>query len=52
MKKYIIALFAVLTLAVSCQNFLTEDPVMSQSTELTLSDYRSTTSTSRSLSAR
>lgn len=39
MKKYIIALFAVLTLAVSCQNFLTEDPVMSQSTELTLSDY-------------
>ena len=39
MKKYIIALFAVLTLAASCQNFLTEDPVMSQSTELTLSDY-------------
>lgn len=40
MKKYIsIALFAILTLAVSCQDFLTEDPVMSQSTELTLSDY-------------
>ncbi|MBR0499589.1 MAG: RagB/SusD family nutrient uptake outer membrane protein [Bacteroidales bacterium] len=39
MKKYIIALFAVLTLAASCQNFLTEDPIMSQSTELTLSDY-------------
>ena len=40
MKKNIsIALFAILTLAVSCQNFLTEDPVMSQSTELTLSDY-------------
>ena len=40
MKKYIsIALFAILTVAVSCQDFLTEDPVMSQSTELTLSDY-------------
>ena len=41
MKKYIIALFAVLTLAASCNmnEFLTEDPVMSQSTELTLSDY-------------
>ena len=41
MKKYIIALFAVLTLAASCsvKEFLTEDPVMSQSTELTLSDY-------------
>lgn len=41
MKKYIIALFAVLSLAVSCNvnEFLTEDPVMSQSTELTLSDY-------------
>ena len=38
MKKYIIALFAILTLA-SCQKFLTEDPIMSQSTELTLSDY-------------
>ena len=39
-KSYIlIALLAVLTLAVSCQEFLTEDPVMSQSTELTLSDY-------------
>jgi len=41
MKKYIIALFAILSLAVSCNinDFLTEDPVMSQSTELTLSDY-------------
>ncbi|MBR3075740.1 MAG: RagB/SusD family nutrient uptake outer membrane protein [Bacteroidales bacterium] len=39
MKQNIIALFAILTLAVSCQEFLTEDPVMSQSTELTLSDY-------------
>ncbi|MBQ1637878.1 MAG: RagB/SusD family nutrient uptake outer membrane protein, partial [Bacteroidales bacterium] len=39
MKKYIIALFAILTLAVSCKDFLVEDPVMSQSTELTLSDY-------------
>lgn len=40
MKKYmLIALFAVLTLAVSCQDFLTEDPLLSQSTELTLSDY-------------
>lgn len=41
MKKYIIALFAVLSLAVSCNvnEFLTEDPVMSQSTELTLADY-------------
>ena len=41
MKKYIIALFAVLTLVSSCniKEFLTEDPVMSQSTELTLSDY-------------
>lgn len=35
-----IALFAGLALlASSCQDFLTEDPVMSQSTELTLSDY-------------
>ena len=39
MKKNIIALFAILTLAAACQDFLTEDPVMSQSTELTLSDY-------------
>ena len=41
MKKYIIALFAILTLVTSCnvKEFLTEDPVMSQSTELTLSDY-------------
>ena len=39
MKKYIIALFAIVALATSCQDFLTEDPVMSQSTELTLSDY-------------
>jgi hypothetical protein len=41
MKKYIIALFAVLTLVSSCnvKEFLTEDPVMSQSTELTLSDF-------------
>ncbi|MBR5019231.1 MAG: RagB/SusD family nutrient uptake outer membrane protein [Bacteroidales bacterium] len=41
MKKYIIALFAILSLAASCNinEFLTEDPVMSQSTELTLSDY-------------
>ena len=41
MKKYIsIALFAGLALlASSCQDFLTEDPVMQQSTELTLSDY-------------
>ena len=40
MKKHIIiALLAVLTLSVSCEGFLTEDPVMSQSTELTLSDY-------------
>lgn len=41
MKKYIIALSVILTLAVSCnvKEFLTEDPVMSQSTELTLSDY-------------
>ena len=39
MKKYIIALFAILTLAVSCKDFLTEDPIMSQSTQLTLSDY-------------
>lgn len=41
MKKYIIALFAILTLAASCNinEFLTEDPIMSQSTELTLSDY-------------
>lgn len=41
MKKYIIALFAILSLAASCnvREFLTEDPLMSQSTELTLSDY-------------
>ncbi len=39
MKKYIIALFAILAIAVSCQDFLTEDPLMSQSTELTLADY-------------
>jgi len=41
MKKNIIALFAILTLAASCSmsEFLTEDPIMSQSTELTLSDY-------------
>lgn len=41
MKKYIIALFAILTLVTSCnvKEFLTEDPVMSQSTELTLSDF-------------
>ena len=40
MKKYmLIALFAVLSLAVSCQNFLVEDPLLDQSTELTLSDY-------------
>lgn len=39
MKKYIvIALLAVLSLN-ACKDFLVEDPVMSQSTELTLSDY-------------
>ena len=39
MKKYIIvALLAILTLN-SCKDFLVEEPIMSQSTELTLSNY-------------
>ncbi len=39
MKKYI-AIFAVAALTLtSCKDFLNEAPVMSQSTELTLSDY-------------
>ena len=39
MKKYIIvAILAVLTLN-SCKDFLVQDPIMSQSTDLTLSDY-------------
>ena len=39
MKKYIIvAILAVLTLN-SCKDFLVQEPIMSQSTELTLSDY-------------
>lgn len=40
MKKYfVIALLAVVALTTSCKGWLTEEPVMSQSTELTLSDY-------------
>ena len=39
MKKYIfVALIAVLSLN-SCKDFLVQDPIMSQSTELTLSDF-------------
>ena len=39
MKKYFVtALLAVVALTTSCKGWLTEEPVMSQSTELTLSD--------------
>lgn len=39
MKKYILIALAATVAFSSCEDFLVEDPIMSQSTELTLSDF-------------
>lgn len=39
MKKYIVIALASVLAFTSCQDFLTEEPIMKQSTELTLSDF-------------
>ena len=39
MKKIFQLVFAVTLLFVSCEDFLTEEPVMQQSTELSLATY-------------
>lgn len=39
MKKIYLLVFVATLLFVSCEEFLTEDPIMSQSTELSLATY-------------
>lgn len=39
MKKYIVIILAAVLTLTACQDFLVREPIMTQSTELTLSDY-------------
>lgn len=39
MKKYIVIILAAVLTLTACQDFLVKEPIMTQSTELTLSDY-------------